>query len=133
MSTNGFPRELWAVAGPFAVSGVLHLVKPQVFEPIIPKPLRGHSRELVIASGVAELACAAGLAHPKTRQAAGAASAALLVAIWPANVQMSIDLAKRSKRDGDRRSKALFIRSLVRLPLQIPLIGIAARAASRRS
>ncbi|MFC5127966.1 hypothetical protein ACFPRL_33080 [Pseudoclavibacter helvolus] len=62
----------WIVVVPFAISGVIHLVKPAVFEPIIPKPLRGKARELVVASGVAELACAAGLLRESTRPAAGA-------------------------------------------------------------
>ena len=33
--------------------GVLHLVRPEVYEPIIPAPLRGRARELVLVSGVA--------------------------------------------------------------------------------
>ena len=43
--------------------GVLHFVRPRPFERIVPKPLP-RKRELVYASGVAELACAAGLLHP---------------------------------------------------------------------
>ena len=31
--------------------GVLHLVRPEVYEPIIPAPLRGRARELVLVSG----------------------------------------------------------------------------------
>jgi len=30
----------WVVVVPFAASGVIHLVRPQTFEPIIPTPLR---------------------------------------------------------------------------------------------
>jgi uncharacterized membrane protein len=118
------------VVVPFAVSGVLHIVRPRTFEPIIPRPLRRWSRPLVLASGVAELACAAGLLHPRTRRAAGTASAALLLAVWPANVQMSVDLARRARRRRDPASVAALAVSLVRLPLQLPLIRTAWRARS---
>ncbi|USQ80519.1 DoxX family protein [Ornithinimicrobium faecis] len=119
------PRGLPLVIVPFAVSGVIHLVRPETFEPIVPKPLREWSRELVLASGVAELACAAGLLHPRTRPAAGLASAALLTAVWPANAQMSVDLGRRANRRRDAKSLTAFAVSLARLPLQVPLIKIA--------
>lgn len=69
-------KALPLVILPFAVSGVIHLVKPEAFESIIPRPLQPWARELVLVSGVAELACAGGLPHPRTRPAAGLASAA---------------------------------------------------------
>lgn len=110
---------------PFAVSGVIHLVQPETFEPIIPWPLRTWSRELVLISGAAEIVCAAGLLHPRTRPVAGLASAALLTAVWPANAQMSVDLGRRAARRRDVRSAAALAVSLARLPLQVPLIRIA--------
>ncbi len=110
---------------PFAVSGVIHLVRPETFEPIIPRPLRARRHELVLLSGVAELACAAGLLHPRTRPRAGLVSAALLTAVWPANAQMSLDLGRRAARRRDARSVASLAVSLARLPLQVPLIRIA--------
>ncbi|SEE61051.1 DoxX family protein [Ruania alba] len=121
-------RELWAVIGPFAVSGVLHLMRPGLFESIIPAPLRRWKRELVILSGVAECSCAAGLLHPRTRRVAGWTSAALLVAVWPANMQMSADLASWAWRHGDAGSWVRFAVSVARLPLQVPVIRIALRA-----
>lgn len=112
----------------FTGSGLLHLVRPQVFEPIIPAPLRRWDRALVLASGGVELACAAGLAHPRTRPAAGVASAALLVAVWPANLQMTLAHGRRARRRGDLRSTALWVGTLARLPLQWPLVRIALRS-----
>lgn len=128
MSTHA---RVWPVVVPFAVSGVIHLVRPATFEPIIPTPLRRWSRPLVLVSGVAELACATGLLHPRTRAAAGTASAALLLAVWPANAQMSIDLARRARRRRDVASVAALAVSLARLPLQVPLIKASLRARSR--
>ena len=78
-------------------------------------------REVILASGVAELLCAAGLLLPATRRAAGLASAALLVAVFPGNVKMAADALH-----GDNRP--LQAASLARLPLQLPLIRGAWRA-----
>jgi uncharacterized membrane protein len=105
----------------FAVMGVLHFVRPKPFERIVPKALPA-KKELVYASGVAELACAAGLLHPRTRRAAGLASAALLVAVFPANVQMAVDV----RRKGSALAQGI---AFGRLPLQIPLIRAALKAA----
>ena len=86
-------RDLKVLAGVFAVSGITHLVRPETFEPLMPTFLPAH-REVILASGVAELACAAGLLYPRTRRAAGWASAALLVGVFPANVKMAADAQK---------------------------------------
>ncbi|NYF97149.1 DoxX family protein [Janibacter cremeus] len=129
MTRPDLPTTLLASA--FAASGVIHLVRPQVFQPIVPSPLRDHDRALVHASGVAEIACAAGLLISPTRPAAGLASAALLVAVFPANVQMSIDHARRARRGQTPQAWSSFAGTLARLPLQWPLVRIALRAAGR--
>lgn len=118
-----------ALVGAFLVSGTLHLVRPRTFEPIIPAPLREHDRALVQASGVAEIACGAGLLVPATRPLAGAGSVALLAAVFPANVQMSIDAGRRTRRRRTPGSLAFLAGTLARLPLQWPMIRVAARAA----
>ena len=119
----------WIVMVPFAVSGVIHLVRPGVFTPIIPRALRRWDRPLVVVSGIAELACAVGLVVPSTRVAAGRASALVLAGVWPANMQMSIDLGRRAARRRTPKAWAAFVVSLVRLPLQVTLIRRALRAS----
>jgi uncharacterized membrane protein len=124
-----------AVAAAFAVSGVVHLVRPEVFEPIVPRVLP-RRRDLVLASGVAELVCAAGLALPATRRTAGRASAALLVAVFPANVQMALDAVRdagpnragRTRTDRTRARRTRAVLTLARLPAQWPLVRWAWRA-----
>jgi uncharacterized membrane protein len=111
-----------------ATSGVVHLVRPEVYEGIVPRALP-HHRAIVYASGVAELVCAAGLLLPATRRPAGYASAALLLAVFPANVQMSLDHGRRAQRRADQSSRAAFLATLARLPLQVPMIRTALRAA----
>jgi len=102
------------VIGLFAVSGVAHLVRPRVFYSLMPPRLP--SRDLVIyASGAAELVCAVGLL---TRQPwAPKASAALLVAVWPGN----LEYATRVTRKRGIRSKAAII-GWARMPLQVPMV-----------
>lgn len=107
------------VAG-FTTSGVVHIVKPEVFEPLMPAWVPAH-REVIVVSGVAELACAAGLANPSTRNVAGLASAALLLAVWPGNVKTAQD----AMRTNNTAFKAV---ALARLPLQIPMIRAALKA-----
>ena len=120
------PRDTAALVGIFAVSGVVHLVRPQVYEPLMPAWVPRH-REVILGSGVAELACAAGLALPATRRTAGWASALLLAVVFPGNVKMALD-AQRSRRESSR-AKVVSTGTLLRLPLQWPMIRIALRAA----
>jgi uncharacterized membrane protein len=115
--------DLALVAVPFAVSGVVHLVRPQVFERMVPKFLPRH-RDLVLASGVVELVCAAAVLAPPTRRVGALASAGVLAAVFPANVQMASDVV-RSRRT----SPAFKAGVVVRLPLQWPLIRAALNLA----
>lgn len=128
--TSSLTKDVAGLAALFLTSGVTHLVRPQVFETIVPHVLP-RKRELVYASGVAEIACGIGLLVPRTRAVAGLASAVLLVAVLPANIQQSADHAKRAQRGGDTTAKATFAATLARLPLQWPLIRTALRASGR--
>lgn len=117
----------YLLAGLLTVTGTMHFVAPKVFASIIPRLLPARSA-LVYASGAAELACAAGLAVPRTRRVAGWATALLFVALFPANVQMALDA-------GDR-SSAYRAATYARLPVQVPLVLWAvsvARVSRRRS
>ena len=129
------PRDLdlptTALAALLLGSATIHLVRPEVFEPTIPRPLRDHDRTLVQASGVAEIACGVGLLVPATRRAAGLASAALLVGVFPANVQMTLDHGRRARRKGTGQAWGYFAGTVARLPLQWPLVRVALRAAGR--
>lgn len=118
------PKDVAALAAVFATSGTIHLARPQVYEPIMPGFVPRH-REVIYASGVAELACAAGLLSARTRSAAGWASVVLLLAVYPANLKMAVD----STRTRSTRFKAI---AFGRLPLQLPMIRSAYRAATRR-
>ena len=126
-SSSRLDLPLAGLAALFLGSGTLHLVRPQVYEPIVPSALPD-ARKVVEVSGVAEIVCGLGLLHPKTRRIAGLASAALLVGVFPANVQMSLDAGKRANRKRTPKSAGFFAGTLARLPLQWPMIKVALRA-----
>ena len=115
----------YLLAGLLTVTGTLHFVVPKVFASIIPPQLPARY-PLVYASGACELACAAGLAVPRTRRVAGWATALLFVSVFPANVQMALDA-------GDR-SAAYRTATYPRLPMQAPLVvwAISVARVSRR-
>ena len=104
----------------FGLSGVVHLVRPQAYEPLMPAWVPKH-REVILGSGVAELACAAGLAVPATRRVAGWASALLLLGVYPGNIKMAVDAA------GTHNTR-FKVAAFGRLPLQLPMIRWALRA-----
>lgn len=117
-----------ALAALLAVAGVLHFAAPAAYASVVPRAL-GDPRPWVAWSGAAELACAAGLVPARTRRAAGWASAALFVAVYPANLSMAL-AALRSARASTAR-RALVV---ARLPVQVPLVWWAvavARSSSR--
>ena len=117
------PKDVALLAGIFTVSGVVHLVRPQTYEPLMPAWVPAH-REVILGSGVAELVCAAGLLAPPTRRTAGLASALLLVAVFPGNIKMAVDSTRTP-------STGFKVAAFARLPLQWPMIRIAARAWRR--
>ncbi|MGA9102402.1 DoxX family protein [Aeromicrobium sp.] len=116
-------RDVRALAGILAVSGVLHFAVPKPYAAIVPKPLP-YKRELVYASGVVELGCAAMLTQPRTRRLGGLLSFGLLLAVFPANVQMTITAFQNEKAPLWYK-----VGTLLRLPLQIPPLRWALGAA----
>jgi len=115
------------LASLFTVSGSAHFLVPSSFAAIVP-PFLGPSFPWVYASGVAELACAAGLFSrpPRVRLRAAQASAVLLVAVFPANVYMAVEAFR------DAHSALYRAATLVRLPIQVPLV-VAALAVARQA
>lgn len=114
------PRLL---AAAFATSGVVHVVRPQAFESIMPRAIpQRHHRSLIYLSGVVELLCAFGLVR-RTRWAS-TASIGLLAAVFPANLQMALD-------SGSGRNPGPADNPMVawgRLPLQLPMFWAALQA-----
>ncbi|MFG3105024.1 DoxX family protein [Streptomyces sp. NPDC048182] len=121
-------RSALALAGLLAGAGVLHFARPRPFDATVPQSLPGSPRAWTYASGVAELALAAGLAAPRTRRTSARAAAAFFVGVFPANVKMAYDW--RDKPAPLKRA------AYGRLPLQVPLVlwarGVARGAGQGR-
>ena len=77
------------LAAAFTAAGVLHFLRAEMYEQIVPEYLPAH-RELVLASGAAEIAGGLGVVPQRTRRLAGLWLAATLVAVFPANVHMAL-------------------------------------------
>jgi len=64
-----------------AGAGALHFLQPQPYDGIIPSFLP-HPRFWTYASGLAELACAAAVAAPRTRERGALVTAGLFIAVF---------------------------------------------------
>jgi uncharacterized membrane protein len=91
---------------------------PKPYEKIVP-PQLGHARTFVLASGAAELACAALLVAPPTRRLGALLSAGLFVAVFPANLYAVTIMSHRLTRAA----------AIARLPLQVPMVAAALKVA----
>ncbi|GAA3946710.1 DoxX family protein [Actinomadura viridis] len=116
-------RPARALAAFLATAGTTHFLAPEPYDAIIPAWVPGKPRTWTHLSGVAELACAAAVACPRTRRAGALASAALFAAVFPGNVQMAYDWRHRPL---PQRAAAYG-----RLPLQAPLIAWALAVARK--
>jgi uncharacterized membrane protein len=113
------------LCGPvFVLAGALHFAKPKMYETIMPPWLPRH-RELVYASGVAEMVGGAGLMTERLRRPAGWWLIATLIAVFPANVHMALNAAEFKVPGGQA---AL----IGRLPFQLVFIAWV-RGAMRRA
>ena len=107
----------------FLVSGVSHLVAPELFLGIMP-PILPEPKLLVYLSGIAEIVCAVGLLL--RNRFAPVATALVLLAVWPANWWFAIDAL-------DSNDFWLILVAWIRLPLQIPLIWIALKSPIKKN
>ena len=68
----------------------MHLIKPDPYIRIVPRVLPAPDA-LVFWSGIAEIAIAGALLHPRTRRLAAWSAIGLFIAVFPANVTMALD------------------------------------------
>lgn len=113
-------RSRYGLAAFMIGAGITHFVAPGFYERIVPKWF-GHARATVRWSGVAELLCGALVALPRTKRFGAWLTVVVLLAVYPANIQMAVDAAKPSNAEE-------WV-AWVRLPLQLPLIRWAHRHA----
>ena len=91
-------------------AGTMHFVIPRQYEAIVPPSLARWKKELVVASGIAEIAGGAAILPDRTRGAARWWLLATLAAVYPANIHMAVH--------ADRFPKIPAAALWARLPLQ---------------
>lgn len=120
----------------FTGAGVMHFVRPDFFEAIVPRwfpdpKLANH------ASGAAEIALGLGMFHPRTRPVAARGLLYLTAAVYPANLDMAMndvavlpgDDGKMERVEGVEKTRT---QNLVRLPFQV-LFAWALKRHTRRA
>ena len=120
--TRGLSRRLLLLVAVFLLAGLSHFVVSEAFERIVPSWVP-QPRLMVYISGIAEVAGAVGLLIPSLRVYAGYGLIALLLAVFPANINM-LQLARESNA-----SAAYQLILWMRLPLQPLLIWLVWQAA----
>ena len=110
------PRKkisMYIMAAIYVVAGILHFVRPDKYNNIVPHWLP-YSLALVYISGAVEIAGGLLLLPGITRRFAAWMIILLLIAVFPANVQMSVNYY--------REQTPYFWLTILRLPLQVILI-----------
>jgi uncharacterized membrane protein len=72
------------------VAGAMHFVVPRQYEAIVPPRIARWKKEVVVASGLAELAGGLAILTEPTRRGARWWLLATLVAVYPANIHMAV-------------------------------------------
>ena len=103
----------YILAGLLILAGIMHFVKPGIYMKIMPDYLPAH-RFLVLLSGAAEIISGILLLLPVTQTIGAYATVGVMIAVFPANVEMS--------RKYYTRNKKMFWFTILRLPLQLVLI-----------
>jgi len=97
----------------YIAAGFNHFINPQFYLKIMP-PWVPYHKEMVFISGVCEILFAMLLIFPSTRRLGAWGIILLLVAVFPANVQMLLNYNKEN-------NPLLWV-AIVRLPVQLILI-----------
>ncbi|AQR62983.1 hypothetical protein BZG35_15955 [Brevundimonas sp. LM2] len=86
----------WLLATIFLVAGILHLAVTEPFMDIAPNWVP-YGRQVILLTGLAEIAGAVGLIIPRARKAAGIGLALYAICVFPANIhhaQIDLDRAQ---------------------------------------
>jgi uncharacterized membrane protein len=103
----------------------MHFVKPDFFDPIVPDWMPGNPRTTTYVSGVAELASAALVLHPRTRRLGGWAALLTFLGVYPANIQAALDGGMADAQPPMDSAAVAWLR----LPLQFPMLWLAWKVA----
>ncbi|MGI2034178.1 DoxX family protein [Rhizobium panacihumi] len=110
----------------YGVAGVLHIAFPSPFLSITPNWVPD-APDVILLTGLCEIAGAIGLLVPRTRRYAGMALAFYAVLVFPANLKHAVDSLTAATV-----SPWQWAYHVIRLPLQPLLVWLAIFAGRRR-
>ncbi len=121
-------RSTLAASAFFTGAGTMHFVRPDFFESVVPDWF-SNKKLANLGSGVAEIVLGLGLLAPQTRRVSALGLIGVLVAVFPANVDMAVnnveikpgDDAKMARSVGTAAGAGRLV-NWIRLPLQLPLV-----------
>lgn len=116
--------SLYLMATLYVAAGIYHFVNPAIYVAIMP-PWLSHREALVAISGICEIVLGLLLFFSATRRFAAWGIIALLVAVFPANIQMMLNFIH------DKNPMTWV--AIVRLPIQLLLIWWAYGFARKSS
>jgi uncharacterized membrane protein len=105
--------SLYLMIALYIAAGLNHFINPDFYLKIMP-PWIPYHKEMVFISGVCEISFAVLLIFPSTRRVGAWGIILLLVAVFPANVQMLLNY--------NNENNPLLWVAIVRLPVQLILI-----------
>lgn len=108
--------HLYLIGFMFMLAGLLHFLKPALYLKIMPDYIP-RPKAMVYLSGIAEIAGGLGMLVPFVRFEATIGLILLLIAVFPANIDMAV---KNIQRRGWFRLYSILL--IVRLPLQFVLM-----------
>jgi len=115
-------RSARAIGALFATAGVAHFARPGFFEAIVPRWVSNASLANKV-SGAAEIALGAAMIPRSSRPAAARGLLVLLVAVFPANIDMAIhDVDVKPDEHGQLQrieGAGTGPRNWIRLPVQL--------------
>jgi uncharacterized membrane protein len=80
----------FGAAGFWMVAGTIHFVIPRQYESIVPPRIARWKKEVVVVSGLAEIAGGVMVLPDRTRRGARWWLLATLLAVYPANIHMAL-------------------------------------------
>jgi uncharacterized membrane protein len=84
------PRARYGTALFWIFAGAMHFVIPRAYQAMVPPAIARYRRDVVVASGIAEIAGGLAVLPARTRRGARWWLLVTLAAVYPANIHMAL-------------------------------------------
>jgi uncharacterized membrane protein len=118
-------RRALGLAAFIGTAGLMHFVRPDFFDVIVPDWMPGSKRSVTLVSGAFELTGAVLVANRRTRRIGAWWCFFTFLGVFPANIQAALDGGMPDAQPPFDSAAA----SWLRLPLQLPMLWWARRVA----